>query len=76
VSSRTCYALRDHVAVLADGTVVPCCLDADGRLALGNLFERPLSEMIGSPRAQAMLEGFRRRKVVEPLCRDCGFFVE
>ena len=73
---RTCYAMRDHVAILVDGTVVPCCLDANGAMTLGNLFRQPFSEIITSERAVKILEGFRRRIAVEPLCSDCGFFVD
>ena len=68
-----CYGLKDQFGVLCDGTVVPCCLDSDGLLALGNLFENPLAEILESPRAVAMREGFARRKAVEPLCRRCGY---
>lgn len=68
-----CYALRSHIGVLVDGTVVPCCLDADGALALGNLFDTPLDAILAAPRATAMREGFSRRTAVEPLCRTCGF---
>ena len=68
-----CYALRDQIGVLCDGTVVPCCLDHEGDLALGNLFEQELDEILSSARAQAIREGFSRRRAVEPLCRRCGF---
>ena len=74
--NRTCYAMRDHVAILVDGTVVPCCLDANGAMALGNVFLQPFAEIIASKRAMDILEGFRKRVVVEPLCADCGFFVD
>ena len=66
-----CYALRDQIGVLADGTVVPCCLDHDGDLALGNLFEQPLDEILRSPRAKAIYDGFTAHQCVEPLCRRC-----
>lgn len=68
-----CYALRTHLGVLVDGTVVPCCLDADGVLALGNLHREPLDAILTSPRATAIREGFSCRRAVEPLCRTCGF---
>lgn len=70
---RFCYALRDQIGVLSDGTVVPCCLDAEGRLALGNLFDESLAEILDSQRARAIYEGFSSRKAVEELCRTCGF---
>ena len=68
-----CYALRDQIGVLCDGTVVPCCLDHEGDLALGNLFTQDLDEILASERAQAIREGFSRRLALEPLCRRCGF---
>lgn len=68
-----CYALRNQIGVLADGSVVPCCLDHDGSITLGNLFSLPLSEILSSSRAKAMYEGFSRHIATEPLCRRCGY---
>lgn len=70
---RTCYGLRRQMGVLWDGTVVPCCLDSNGVLALGNLLEESVEEILQKPRARAMIEGFERHEAVEPLCRRCGF---
>lgn len=53
-----CYGLRDQFGVLADGTVVPCCLDSDGNIPLGNVHTQPLTEILCSPRAKALYEGF------------------
>ena len=68
-----CYALRDQAGVLVDGTVVPCCLDADGCIPLGNLFDEELDNILSSDRARAIYEGFSRRVAVEELCKTCGF---
>lgn len=68
-----CYGLHDHFGILADGTVVPCCMDSDGVIALGNVFKTPLDEILASPRAQAMTEGFARRLATEALCRRCAY---
>ena len=68
-----CYGLRDQIGVLCDGTVVPCCLDHEGDIALGNLFEQELDEILNSPRARAIYDGFSRRQAVEELCRRCGY---
>lgn len=68
-----CHGLRRQIAVLADGTVVPCCLDGQGIMALGNIFATPLPEILRSPRAKAIYDGFSRREAVEPLCRRCGY---
>lgn len=68
-----CYALRDQAGVLVDGTVVPCCLDADGCIPLGNLFEKELDDILASERARTIYDGFSRRIAVEELCKTCGF---
>ena len=68
-----CYALRNQIGVLVDGTVVPCCLDSAGAIKLGNLFEQSLDEVLASPRARAIYDGFTKHKAVEPLCRRCGY---
>ena len=73
VNDAFCYALRNQIGVLVDGTVVPCCLDSAGTLALGNLFEQNLDEVLASPRARAIYDGFTQHKAVEPLCRHCGY---
>lgn len=68
-----CYGLRDQLGVLCDGTVVPCCLDHEGDIALGNLFTDDLDHILNTPRAQAIYNGFSGREAVEPLCRRCGY---
>ena len=68
-----CYGLRDQLGVLCDGTVVPCCLDHEGDIALGDLFRQELSEILDSPRAKAIYDGFSRSRAAEELCRKCGY---
>ena len=68
-----CYGLRDQLGVLCDGTVVPCCLDHEGDLALGNLLTQDMEEILDSPRAKAIYEGFSHREASEELCRKCGY---
>lgn len=68
-----CYGLKDHFGILCDGTVVPCCLDHEGDIPLGNLHQTPLGDILRSPRALALREGFTRRKACEELCRRCGY---
>ncbi|MDR3607869.1 MAG: radical SAM protein [Oligoflexia bacterium] len=69
----TCHALNTHFGILIDGTVVPCCLDKEGAIPLGKIQEKPLLEIFESPRAAAMLKGFRERKLVEALCQRCQY---
>ena len=68
-----CYGLRHQAAILVDGTVVPCCLDGEGIIQLGNIHKTPFSEIIEGKRARNLYEGFSRREAVEELCRKCGY---
>ena len=68
-----CYGLRDQIGVLADGTVVPCCLDHEGDIALGNLFDSTIDDIMSTERAQMIYNGFSACKAQEPLCRRCGY---
>lgn len=69
----SCYGLRQQIAVLVDGTVVPCCLDNDGDIALGNIFKQSLEEIVNGERSRKIIAGFLTGKLVEPLCQRCGF---
>ncbi len=68
-----CYGLRDQLGILVDGTVVPCCLDSEGTIELGNIFKQPLSDIIASDRSTAIYEGFSNRMAKEELCQKCGY---
>lgn len=68
-----CYGLRDHFGILCDGSVIPCCLDREGDITLGNIFNTPICDILSSDRAQSILHGFDRRRAVEELCKRCGY---
>lgn len=68
-----CHGLSSHIGVHADGTVVPCCLDKEAKLALGNIKHQTLEDILKSPRARAMREGFAAGNLVEDLCQRCTF---
>jgi radical SAM protein with 4Fe4S-binding SPASM domain len=69
----TCLGTRDQIAILANGDVVPCCLDAEGIIKLGNLFEENLTAILAKPRFLEMKKGFENRKIVEELCKKCSY---
>jgi len=69
----TCQGLQSHIAILASGKVVPCCLDCDGVITLGDLHEKDLKNILSGERTVKMLEGFREGKAVEELCRKCSY---
>ncbi len=68
-----CYGLRDQIGILADGTVVPCCLDSNGDIPLGNIFNDDLSDILNSQKAMNIYDGFSSRTACEELCKRCSF---
>ncbi|MBW6489089.1 SPASM domain-containing protein [Sulfurimonas sp.] len=72
-SDGTCHGLTSHFGILANATVVPCCLDGDGVINLGNLHESTLEEILNSRRAQDIVEGFKNFKAAEELCKKCSY---
>ena len=68
-----CKGLVDHIGILADGTVIPCCLDKDGVISLGNCLGEPLEDILKSDRANLMRQGFNNEWLVEMLCQRCGY---
>lgn len=68
-----CYGLKDQFGILSDGTVVPCCLDSDGIINLGNIFNEDIKTILDSERASNMVEGFKCGKASEDLCKRCGY---
>lgn len=71
--NHSCYGLRDQIGVLSNGTVVPCCLDSDGVINLGNIFTDKIEDIIKSERACNLVKSFETRKITEELCLKCGF---
>ena len=75
----SCYALKDQFGILADGTVVPCCLDSEGTINLGNIFCDDVNDILNSKRAIDIVKGFKCGIAHENLCKRCGYaqrFVE
>lgn len=68
-----CYALRDHIGILVDGSIVPCCLDSRGDIILGNIYKDNLDDIIKNDRYNNMLNGFMNNIKVEELCKKCNF---
>lgn len=71
--SGTCYAIRDHIGILVDGTIIPCCLDSKGIINLGNIYDENLNDILKSERINVMLKGFCEHKKKEDLCKHCNF---
>ena len=68
-----CHGLKNQLAILVDGTVVPCCVDNDGNIPLGNIFKEPLDSILNSKKAQDIIKGFNENRCVEELCKKCEY---
>lgn len=71
--NKYCYGLINQIGILADGTVVPCCLDNNGDINLGNIFKEDFDKIINSERALNIINGFKNCKATEELCKKCSF---
>lgn len=69
----TCHGLRNQVAILVNGDVVPCCLDGEGIITLGNIFENSFENIINSEYSNEFIKAFEENKVLHNLCKRCGF---
>ncbi|UXR66079.1 radical SAM protein [Bdellovibrio bacteriovorus] len=69
----TCYGLSSHFGVLADGTVVPCCLDKEGKIPLGRIQEDSIESILNNERSQKILNGFKNNLLTESLCQRCNY---
>ena len=72
-TSGRCYGLSSHFGILVDGTVVPCCLDKEATIALGNIQEQQILEILASRRAQDIVKGFKQKQLIENLCQRCQY---
>lgn len=72
-TTGTCYGLKNHIGILANGTVIPCCLDSNGHIHLGNIYESSFEDIISSERAVRIRQGFSNNQLVEELCQKCQF---
>ena len=69
----TCHALETHAAILHDGRVVACCLDYSGQITLGNIADQGLAEILDSPTARNIREGFEKHELRHPFCQKCSY---
>lgn len=72
-SDAPCYGLSSHIGILSDGGVVPCCLDGDGVIDLGNLHHKSLKDILSSQRTTEIIEGFKAGVAIEELCKKCSY---
>jgi MoaA/NifB/PqqE/SkfB family radical SAM enzyme len=66
-----CSALTDHFAILVNGDLTYCCKDFDGKTQAGNVFEKPIVDILNSEPIIDAIEGFMKNRVVHPHCQKC-----
>ena len=69
----TCKGGKKQLAILVDGTIVPCCLDNEGIINLGNIFENSIQDILNTTRYKELINGFNNNKLNEELCKKCGY---
>ena len=70
----SCMGTRTHIGILVDGTVVPCCLDSNGSINLGNIYESSLEDIINGDLYKEIRDGFLNNKKIHPMCKHCNFY--
>ena len=68
-----CYGLDSHFGILTSGDVVPCCLDQNACINLGNTNNTQLSDILNSKRVREIQNGFKKGIIVEELCQKCEY---
>ena len=73
IETGRCLALKEQIAILVDGTVVPCCLDNNGDIPLGNIFNSSLDEILNDSKSKIIANNFKNNIIACQLCKTCGF---
>lgn len=68
-----CLGLKSHIGILSDGTVIPCCLDSEGIINLGNIHKESIEDILNKERTKNIINSFRNNKKIEELCKHCSF---
>ena len=70
----SCMGLRSHIGILVNGDIVPCCLDYNGTITLGNILNDDIDTILRDKRVKNMQENFLNNKKCEEFCRHCNFY--
>ncbi|WQU50077.1 SPASM domain-containing protein [Helicobacter pylori] len=68
-----CYGLIKQIAILSNGVVVPCCMDTQAHINLGDLNHTPLKDILKSQKAMAIKTHFLKGEALELLCKNCSY---
>ena len=68
-----CNGLKTHIGILVDGTIIPCCLDGEGIINLGNIFKDDLETILSTTRVVELRKSLQDRNPIEELCQSCTY---
>jgi len=69
--SIVCRRLLTGCVIDADGHVLPCCFDKEGRYSFGSLREQSFRECWFSPKAERFRCMVRKHRLSVPICTNC-----
>ena len=73
IEEGRCLALKEQIAILVDGIVVPCCLDNNGDIPLGNIYEESIEEILNNQKSITIKKNFENDIITCDICKTCGF---
>ena len=68
-----CHGIKDQIAILHNGMVTTCCLDAVGKNVFGDLNVSSLKEILESSLYKKALKSLNENKLTFPLCMHCDY---
>ena len=72
-NSPYCLGAIKQLAILANGVVVPCCIDASAKMPLGDFNTQDFSEILYSKDMKNIQDSLRTYKNLPLLCENCTF---
>jgi MoaA/NifB/PqqE/SkfB family radical SAM enzyme len=71
VEDTKCYGLNTQIGILSDGRVVPCCLDYEAKILLGDANNESLDTIVR--RSCTIARGLKSGVLTEELCKRCSY---
>jgi radical SAM protein with 4Fe4S-binding SPASM domain len=69
-----CKSIQEQFAVLANGNVTLCCVDFDGKMAIGNIRRQSIESLWSSKKVRELQKINRQGMFPLQLCRVCHAF--
>lgn len=73
IEETFCNGLKTHIGILSNGTVIPCCLDSNGDINLGNIFNESLESILNKDITKNIIKDFKNNKCYMDMCKKCSY---